>query len=158
MITKIFLKIALLCIFLTACVNIEYKPRNDSVEGYLDKDLGQNRFEVSFQTYHQGDYYDEIKHLAIKRAGEISLKNEKPFFKIISEQFDTSNEIVTIPEQKIRSFITASAGSPISGSGQQEIEAIIPAHNKEFTVQLITLVIELLSEFQEDALKAQSDK
>lgn len=146
------IRILSLSFILAACTSINYQLRDNALEGYSDKRLAEDEFEVSFQTYRSGNHLPEIKQLALKRATEISQTYHKPFFIVRSEKHETSKELVTIPEQKMLSFSGTNSGSLSSGTGYQEVETIIPAHNKEFTIQKVILTIQLLSNDEEGAI------
>ena len=147
----------LISFVLVACTSIKYQAQEDAIEGYSDKNLGDNVYEVSFQTYREGSHLSEVKNLALKRAAEISLKYKKPFFIIISEKSETKGELVTIPEQKMLSFIGSSPSLNGASTAHQEVETIIPAYNKEFTIQKVILDIKLLSNYEDGAFTASQN-
>lgn len=139
--------VACFCLSLFACTSIEYKQKNDWIpEGYSETQIDSTTFEVRYQTYRSGYHFDKLKHLALKRAAEIALRHNKNFFLMIDEARETKKGVMTIPEQKNRSLVRADRDLP-----PKEIETIIPAHNKEYLIQEITLTIRLLDTQQENA-------
>ena len=155
---KYCLTLLLISFFLNACSSINYQSKRDTLEGYADKSLGNDVFEVTFQTHHKGSHLSQIKNLALRRAVEISTLHKKPFFIVLAEKSEIKDELVTIPEQKILSFSGTGSGSTMhSGGVYQEVETIIPAHIKEFSIQKVVLKVKLLTEYEDGAFSSSEN-
>lgn len=151
------LTLFVISLILGACTSINYQAKEDAIEGYTDKFLGNDTFEVTFQTYRAGNHLPQIKQFALKRAAVLSQLNHKPFFKVLSEETEKRDELVRIPEQKSLSFAGSSSTGNLASPSYQEIEMIIPAHNKKFTIQKVTLKIKLLSNYEDGAFTVSSE-
>ncbi len=138
-------------LLLTACSSIDYQKKDDwTPEGYTDKLIEDNIFEVSFQTYRKGDHFPVIRKLALKRAAEISLSHNKSYFIIRDEQQIKEPILVNIPEHISRYQSRIDKDLPMI-----EVETIIPAHNKNYLIQEIRLIVELTDDAGNNALFAK---
>lgn len=143
--------IACLLFIFIACSSLEYRSNDDWIpEGYSDNKLDSSTYEVSFQTYRNDYQFVHLKYYALKRAAEISLNNGKDFFLVIDEKNKQNKEVVTVPAQKSMSIMKTDPESQPT-----QVETIIPAYNKDYTIKTILLTIKILDEFQEGAKKAE---
>ena len=83
--------------------------------------------------------------MAKYRAAELTLENNKTFFRITSIEYKELTEGVSVPEQKITHSYGGGGGSSITGPGlpPQNIETIIPAYTREFKIKRLEMNIDM---------------
>lgn len=146
--------LAYLVFLLSACSSVEYKARQATTpDGYSERQIDQNRYEITYETYLKVDDASLLNTFALNRAAEIANDKDLPFILIESESFSEYEDVRLIPEYTRVHLFQGKVDTHIDSSFEAEIT--IPGHFKTFDISKLQLRVSLLEEHQEGAVKAQ---
>jgi hypothetical protein len=130
---KIKMFYILLLVFLSGCSSI-YHPKESYVpEGFVEKEVSHNEYEIFFEAY-QKESWEELERYLFKRAGEIGEANNFSVYSFSKVNRKEKLESITVPAV----VVPESVGSCGSNCTYNRSGMVIPEYQIEFHIRAVS--------------------